>query len=208
MLRIVLAFLCLALPLQLQAASDNMLYVEFRLTGKQIAADSFDAQPKKLWRIAKEYLRFEDAPNAQTKIHGMIIVAEPDIWFVDRTSNQAQHTVDPGPDYKVHFPIFASEDSMKLRELEFGSELDFFRQSGAKELPAQDVDGFKCKRLLLELDDREVVLFTKTDDTPLQISVKSPTYEYEMRFLRYENNRKVDKSLFQLPPDVKTKKAG
>src|SRR5258706_14812758 len=119
------ALLFLLLPLTAQAVEDRMLYVEFQLAGKQIAADSFDAQTKKVWRIGANYLRFEDAPNPQTKIHGLIIVAEPDIWIVDRNTNQAQHTIDPGPNYKIQFPLFASQTSPKLRGLEFGSELEY-----------------------------------------------------------------------------------
>lgn len=205
MLRLLITLLFSFLSLAGQAADDKMLYVEYRLVARQIAADSFDAQTKKVWRIGKAYLRFEDAPNPQTRIHGLIIVAEPDIWIVDRNTNQAQHTVDPGPNYKIHFPLFASETSEKLRELEFGQELGYFRENGAIELPAQDVDGFRCKLLRLEIDDREITLFLKTNDTPLQIVVKSPEYEYAMRFLRYEPDRKPDKLLFQLPSGVQLK---
>jgi len=205
MLRILITLLLSTLTLAAKAADDTMLYVEYRLTGKQIAKDSFDAQTKRVWRIGNQYLRFEDAPNPATKIHGLIIVAEPDIWIVDRNSNQAQHTVDPGPNYKVHFPVLASEPSDKLRELEFGRELEYFREHGATEMPAQEVDGVKCRPFRLEIEDREVTLYVRTDDTPLQILVKSPQYEYAMRFLRYEPQRKPDKSLFALPPGVQLK---
>lgn len=205
MSRFFIALLFLFPPLAAQAADNKMLYVEYRLVGKQIAEGSFDALAKKVWRIGDNYLRFEDAPNPQTKVHGLIIVAEPDIWIVDRNTNQAQHTVDPGPNYKIHFPLFASETSEKLRALEFGRELDYFHENDAKTLPAQDVDGFRCKLLRLEIDDREVTLFLKTNDTPLQIVVKSPEVEYAMRFLRYEPDRKPDKLLFQLPPGVQLK---
>ena len=206
MTRFFAALFFFLLPIGAQAADDKMLYVEYRLAGKQIAADSFDAQTKKVWRIDRKYLRFEDAPNPRTKVHGLIIVAEPDIWIVDRNTNQAEHTVDPGPNFKIHFPLFASDTSEKLRQLEFGSEPEYFRENDAQELPAQSVDGFKCKLLRLAFDGREVTLFLKTNDTPLQIVVKSPEYEYTMRFLRYEPDRKPDKLLFQLPPGVQLKK--
>lgn len=203
--RFLLSILLLSLTFVAQAAADKMLYVEYRLAGPQISADSFDAQVKKVWRIAGDYLRFEDAPNPQTKIHGLIIVAEPDIWIVDRNTNQAQHTVDPGPNYKIHFPLFASESSERLRELEFGREMEYFRDHDAKELPAEEIDGFKCKVFRLELDDREVTLYIKTNEAPLQIVVKSPDYQYAMRFLRYDPERRPDKSLFQPPAGVQMK---
>jgi hypothetical protein len=205
MLRILALLLLSCVTFAAHAVDDKMLYVEYRLTGKRIEANSFDAQMKKLWRIGTGYLRFEDAPNPVTKIHGLIIVAEPDIWIVDRNSNQAQHTVDPGPNYKIHFPLFASESSEKLRQLEFGRELQFFRENGATELPAQEVDGIKCKLLRLEVEGDEVTLFLKTDETPLQVAVKSPDHEYALRFLRYEPDRKPDKALFQLPPGAQLK---
>lgn len=205
MLRVITLLLLSCLMAAAHGADDKLLYVEYRLAGKSITPDSFDAQVKKVWRIGTSYLRFEDAPNPVTKVHGLIIVAEPDIWIVDRNTNQAQHTIDPGPNYRVRFPVFASESSEKLRQLEFGHELEFFRDHGATELPAQEVDGFKCRLLRLNIDDDEVTLFVKTDDTPLQIVVKSPEYEYAMRFLRYEPERKPDKSLFQLPPGVQLK---
>lgn len=206
MLRILALLLLPCIALAARAADDKMLYVEYRLAGKQIEADSFDAQIKKVWRIGTNYLRFEDAPNPVTKIHGLIIVAEPDIWIIDRNANQAQHTVDPGPNYKVHFPLLASESSEKLRQLEFGNELQFFRDNSATELPAQEVDGIKTKPLRLEIDGEEVTLYVKTDETPLQVTVKSPNYEYTMRFIRYEPDRRPDKSLFQLPPGVQLQK--
>jgi hypothetical protein len=206
MLRILALLLLSCIALAARAADDKMLYVEYRLAGKQIEADSFDAQIKKVWRIGTNYLRFEDAPNPVTKIHGLIIVAEPDIWIIDRNTSQAQHTVDPGPNYKIHFPLLASESSEKLRQLEFGSELQFFRDNSATELPAQEVDGIKTKPLRLEVDGEEVTLYVKTDETPLQVTVKSPNYEYTMRFIRYEPDRRPDKSLFQLPPGVQLQK--
>jgi len=205
MLRTLALLLLSGITLAAHAADDKMLYLEYRLVGKSIEAESFDAQVKKLWRIGSSYLRFDDAPNPVTKIHGLIIVAEPDIWIVDRNTNQAQHTVDPGPNYKIHFPLFASESSEKLRQLEFGRELQYFRENGATELPPQEVDGIKCKLLRLELDGDEVTLFLKTDETPLQVAVKSPDYEYALRFLRYEPDRKPDRALFQLPPGVQLK---
>jgi len=206
MLRLLFTLLLSLLSLGAHAADDKMLYVEYRLVSKQITPESFDAQIKKVWRLGGEYLRFEDAPNPQTKIHGLIIVAEPDIWIVDRNTNQGQHTVDPGPTFKIHFPLLASETSEKLRQLEFGHELEFFQENGAKDMGAQEVDGLKCKLFRLETDDREATLFLKTDDTPLQVVVKSADYEYAVRFLRYDAQRRPDKSLFQLPAGVQLKK--
>ncbi|HEX4986193.1 MAG TPA: hypothetical protein VFV71_09015 [Burkholderiales bacterium] len=207
MRKFLLLSLLLAAPLASRAADDNkMLYVEYRLTGEQVAPGSFDSLVKKVWRVGDRMLRFEDAPNPQTKMHGLIVVSEPDIWVVDRSTNEGQHTVDPGPDLKVRFPIFASEKSSRLAELEFGSELTFFRGYDARELAPAVVDGVRCRLLNLpDVDERDLTLYLKPDDTPLQIVLKTKDYEYAVRFLRYEPDHQLNRSLFHPPPEAKIK---
>lgn len=206
MSKILGALFLLVLSVVAQAADNNMLYVEYQFSGKEIAPDSFDAKIKKLWRIGFEFLRFEDAPHPQNNPHGLIIVSEPDIWIIDRNTNLAQHRVDPGPNFKIHFPLFALESSEKLRRLELGREVDYFYEQSARESPAQEIDGFKCRVLRIAVDDREATLFAKPNGTPRQIVLKAAEYEYTMNFLRYEPDRKPDMSLFQLPLGVQPKK--
>jgi len=192
-----------SLTLGAQAAGDKMLFAEYRVVSADLPASSPEAQPRKIWRLGKEFLRFEDVPNPETKVHVLIIVDEPDIWVIDRNKGQGQHAIDPGPKYAVHFPILPREQSEKLKQLEFGSELRFFQDNGAKETASQTVDGVKCKLYRLELDDRELTLFLKPDNLPLQIEVQSASVKYAVRFLRYDPNQNPDMSLFRLPPGIK-----
>jgi hypothetical protein len=185
------------------AANDKMLFAEYRVVSSDLSASSPETQPRKVWRLGHEFLRFEDVPNPETKVHGLIIVHEPDIWIIDRNKGQGQHTIDPGPQFRIHFPIFPREPSEKLKQLEFGSELEFFKSNGAKEMASQTVDGIKCKLYRLELDDREVTLFLKPDNLPLQIEVGSARTKYAVRFLRYDPNQKPDMSLFRVPIGIK-----
>ncbi|HEV8645390.1 MAG TPA: hypothetical protein VGR01_07450 [Burkholderiales bacterium] len=203
MKKLVTALLLASLTLGAQAADDRMLFAEYRVVSANLAASSPETQPRKIWRLGKEFLRFEDVPNPETKVHGLIIVDEPDIWIIDRNKGQGQHATDPGPQYVVHFPIFPREQSEKLKQLEFGSELKFFQDNDAKEIASQTVDGIKCKLYRLELDDRELTLFLKSDNLPLQIEVQSTSVKYAVRFLRYDPNQKPDMSLFRVPPGIK-----
>jgi hypothetical protein len=55
----------------------------------------------------------------------------------------------------------------------------------------------------MELDDRELTLFLKPDNLPLQIEVQSASVKYAVRFLRYDPNQKPDMSLFKVPSGIK-----
>lgn len=186
-----------------QAADDKMLFAEYRVISADLPDSSPEAQPRKVWMLGKEFLRFEDVPNPKTKVHDLIIVHEPDVWVIDRNKGQGQHAIDPGPQYAVHFPIFPREPSARLKRLEFRSELKFFQDNGAKEIASQTVDGIKCKLLHLELDDIELTLFLKPDNLPLQIEVQSAGVKYAVRFLRYDPNQNPDMTLFSVPPGIK-----
>ncbi len=203
MTKLLTTLLLASLTLGAQAADNNMLFVEYRVVSADLPASSPETKSRKVWLLGKEFLRFEDVPNPETKVHGLIIVDEPDIWIIDRNKGQGRHAIDPGPQYVVHFPIFPREQSEKLKQLEFGSELKFFQDNGAKELASQTVDGINCKLYRMELDDRELTLFLKPDNVPLQIEVKGAGLKYAVRFLKYDPNQKPDMSLFKVPPGIK-----
>lgn len=201
--RLVAALLLISGFLPAQAAEDKMFFAEYRVVSADLPASSPDAQSRKIWRLGKEFLRFEDIPNTETRAHILIIVREPDIWIIDRNKDQGQHALDPGPQFAVHFPIFPREPSEKLKRLEFGSELGFFQDNGAKEIASQTVDGIKCKLYRLEMDDRKVTLYLKPDNVPLQIEVQSADVKYALRFISYDPGQKPDMGLFKVPPGIK-----
>ena len=203
MTKLLTTLLLASLTLAAQAADDKMLFAEYRVVSADLPASSPETQSRKVWLLGKAFLRFEDVPNPETKVHGLIIVDEPDIWIIDRNKGQGRHAIDPGPQYVIHFPIFPREQSEKLKQLEFGSELKFFQDNGAKVLASQNVDGIKCKLYRMELDDRELTLFLTPDNLPLQIVVQSANLKYAVRFLRYDPNQKPDMNLFKVPPGIK-----
>lgn len=201
MFRSLLALLLLACSFAVHA-QEKMLYVEYRVLSPKLPPSSAESQTRKLWLVGNKYMRFEDVPNPETGVHGLIIVAEPDIWVIDRKSNQGQRSVDPGPSYAVHFPMLATESSARLRQLEFGGELAFFQQNGARELASQVVDGVSCKVFAMEVDERELLLYQRKDGKPFQITVKSDSGEYSVRILKYEPDTKPDLGLFKPPVGV------
>lgn len=204
MRRILFAFFLLTCSIAVHA-QERMLFVEYRVVSPQLSSSSPETQSRKLWLVGTKYMRFEDVPNPQTKVHGLIIVAEPDIWVIDRNTNQGQHSKDPGPSYAVHFPMLASETSPRLKQLEFGREIEFFDSNGAKPRPPQTVDGVSCNVFGMQIDDRDLSLFLRKDNTPFQVSVKTEAYQYSLRILKYEPALEPDLSLFKPPPGVTLK---
>jgi len=202
MLRILIAIALAACSLQ-SLAQDRMLFVEYRVVSPQLPPSSPESQSRKLWLLGNKYMRFEDVPNAQTGVHGMIIVSEPDIWFVDRKTNTGKHNVDPGPTYSVHFPILANEQSSLLNNLEFGRERTFFLDRSARDLGSEKVDGISCTVLGIEVDGRDLKLFLDKDNKPVQISVKTDAYQYAVRYVKFQPGLDPKLDLFKLPPGVK-----
>lgn len=202
MFRSLLALLLLACSFTAYA-QERMLYVEYHVLSPKLPPSSAESQTRKLWLVGDKYMRFEDVPNPETNIHGLIIVAEPEIWVIDRKSNKGQRSVDPGPSYAVHFPMLATETSARLRQLEFGNEMAFFQQNGAKERASQVVDGVTCRVFALEMDERELLLFLRKDGKPFQITVKAGSGEYSVRIIKYEPGSEPDLDLFKPPLSVK-----
>lgn len=201
MLRFLLAALiaCAAFGAQ---AQQKMFFAEYHVVSDKLAPGSPELQHRKLWRVGTKYMRFEDVPNAQTGVHGLIIVAEPDIWFIDRKSQRGQHNVDPGPTYAVRFPMFPQEDSERIRALELGSEQEFFTSQGAKELTRQNIDGVPCRVFSLEIDGRALTLYVRGDGKTFQVSIAGGGLDYGVRIVRYDTDLDPDLGLFRPPPGV------
>ena len=126
---------------------------------------------------------------------------ERDIWIIDRNKSEDSMRSTRSA-IVVRCPDLSPGQSDKLKKLEFGSELDFFREHGAKNLRRRTVDGIKCK-VFVSIDNRKVTLFMKPDNLPLQIEVQSPDVKYAVRFLKYDPNQKPDMNLFKVPPGTK-----
>lgn len=198
LIRSLFALLLLACSFAVQA-QEKMLYVEYRVMSPKLPPSSTETQVRKLWLVGDKYMRFEDVPNVETGVHGLIIVAEPDIWILDRKTNKGQHSVDPGPSYAVHFPMLATETSERLRRLEFGNELAYFQQNGARELANQVLDGVNCTVFALDMDEHELFLYVRKDGKPFQITVKTDASEYSVRIVKYEPGSQPDLNLFRPP---------
>ena len=162
--------LCLFLLLATRTliASDTpktMTKIEAHLEGPQVMAGSFSAKPKVIYRADSRYCRLEEAQDTENKIHGLLIVNEPDAWMVNLYDKSAQHMVDPGPTFNCKLPIFATVDSkdeagILYQDLQFGSELKFFKKMGAAGQPGPDEGGKKTTQYTIEIGSTRFVMLT------------------------------------------------
>lgn len=87
---------------------------------------SFGAQPRSFYRIGSDKTRIEEAVDSANHIHGLIVVAEPNIWMVNLYDNSGKHIVDPGPTFNSIVPLFGMSGlPAKLASLELGCEAEW-----------------------------------------------------------------------------------
>ncbi len=207
--RLTLAFcLLLALPGHADTPPAEMLHVIFRVEAADVPPSHFAAQPKSLWRVGLRYLRLEEPPNPETGLHLLFISRAPDTWIVDRRTRRAKHIVDPGPSIDVHMPILPSLVSGKLKNLEFGNELAFFRSHAAAPGKNEVRGGVATKEWLLNLENHKLALTVQSGDRPLRLRVDGPEgRSYTIVYQRYERSRKIDPRIFELPAGLTVEEA-
>lgn len=130
--------------------------MKVHLEGPQVVAGSFSAKPKVIYRAGTRYCRLEKAEDTENKIHGLLVVNEPDAWMANLYDKSARHIVDPGPTFKCKLPIFANVDpkdgaAMLYPELQFGSELEFFKKMVSTGQPGPEEDGKKTTQYIIEI---------------------------------------------------------
>ena len=187
-----------------------MTKVEVTLHSDDAADGSFAAKPKVFYRAGNGYCRIEEAADPEKNVHSLMIINEPDYWIVNLVTKTAQHSVDPGPTFNCHLPIFADgtpqsmdEETRAIRDLEFGRELEFFKGKGAvaEEGPVL----FKNETTLYKVTVGTAVLslfVAKSRELPIAVSMrrgeKSDTFLYSL-YSRTE----FDPRLFAKPENVK-----
>jgi hypothetical protein len=165
MRRLVLLLLVATTTLTADDIPKTMTKIEAHLEAPDVVAGSFSAKPKLIYRAGARYCRLEEAQDTENKIHGLLIVNEPDVWMVNLYDKSAQHMVDPGPTFNCRLPIFGSVDSkdeagMLYQDLQFGSELKFFKKMGAAGQPGPDEGGKKTTRYAIEIGNTRFVMLT------------------------------------------------
>jgi hypothetical protein len=207
------AFL-LATALCAQQPPQTMTRMVIQLAGTDVPRDSFAAKPKTFFRAGTTYCRVEEQPDPEKGIHGLAIIHEPDIWMVNLADETARHFVDAGPTFNCRMPIFGDrlagipdEEAKQIGALEFGFEMEFFKDHGAarEQGPVLEFGGQPRQTIgyRLQFGDWMIALFTDGDpERPAGVSMFHGDKHFTYYYSRYEQ-KAFDPALFAKPDGVK-----
>jgi hypothetical protein len=187
-----------------------MTKVEVILHSTDAPDGSFAAKPKVFYRAGNGYCRIEEAVDSEHGLHNLMIVNEPDYWMVNLITKTAKHNIDPGPTFNCHLPVFAygtpqslDEEMKEIRELEFGRELEFFKDKGA--VPEQGPVLFKKETTSYKAKVGTAVLtlfVAKSPELPVAVSLRRGDENQTFLYSLYARTE-FDPKLFAKPENVR-----
>jgi len=155
----------------------TMTKMEVVLQSPDAPADSFAAKPRTIYRAGTGYCRIEEAPDPNQGIHGLTIINEPDVWMINQFGKTGQHIVDPGPTFNCRLPIFVNGvkvtegENKDLSQLEFGRELEFFKEKGSIGQKGPVLQTKETTAYRVNIGSSELALFTYgTPERPLGVA--------------------------------------
>lgn len=180
-----------------------------QLQSPDVPEGSFAAKPKTMFRAGTQFCRVEEQPDPEHRIHGVMIINEPDVWMVNLFAKSAKHFVDPGPTFNCRMPMFAGRlqdlpeaESKRLGELEFGKEMEFFKSNGATPQPGMVLQTKQTILYRLQFGESIVALFTYgTPERPLAVAWSRGEKREIFWFSEYEQ-ADFDAKLFAKPEHV------
>ena len=202
-------FLAAALSLAASAAvaqtcaPATLTKVVTRSVGPDIVRGSFRAEPITLYRQGSRFLRMEEAADPEQKLHLLSVVAEPDVWVVNRMDMTGRHMVDPGPVFNAHAPIVTGTGVPALfAELEFGCEAQFTR-TRAREAGTRPVQGKSARIYALQQGDRRLEVLLSDAGTPVEVAYyEGAKAALVIRYDLFQTGLPDDPALFRKPEGV------
>jgi hypothetical protein len=112
-------------------------------------------------------MRIEETLDAANGIHGLIVIAEPNIWMANLYDNTGKHIVDPGPTFFARAPVFGMPISPKLLGLEFGCEAEFLTANAASAVRTEQIGNMRYTVYRVDDDPDAVEILEKAgSNTP------------------------------------------
>lgn len=186
-----------------------IIRITLRHRAPDLTEDARSARPKTLYLAGDRYARIEQPADALGDAVNLIIVNEPNIWLIDGRNKSGNHSTNPGPDFSVHNPILGPDCPDELFGFEFGHEVDFLKQAGAKHVGSKkighstcEVKQFAAKNYLVRI----AIDVRKNVPVELEAFINGEK-KFSMEYLTYETGLRFDPSLFEPPKDVEVSEA-
>jgi len=160
---------------------DKMTRLVVRFQSPDVPEHTFAAQAKTIYRAGNRYCRVEEMPDVERGIHGLLVVNEPDAWFVNLAAKSARHVIDSGTKQNCHLPLFGKREDVNpatdaekgLETLEFGRELPYFKDSRVAPVAGPMLFGKHTQVYIIEKPDSRLQLFTSgIPERPLAVARK------------------------------------
>jgi len=192
----------------------TMTKIEVILQSPDIPAGSFAAKPKVFYRAGNRYCRLEEAPDPDQRIHGLMIINEPDYWMVNLLAKTVRHGVDPGPTFNCRLVIFTNgspqsldDESKQIMQLEFGRELEFFKERGAVPKKSPVLQTKETTGYMVTIGTTALALFTYgTPERPVAVS-QSRNGETDIYWYSGYGQMDFDSKLFAKPENAKVEES-
>lgn len=165
----------------------SMTKIIVRLSGSHIKPGSPAALPKTIYFADPHFARIEDPPNAKEGVQKLVIIAEPDAYSVNLIDRKGTHATDKGGASDLHLPIILPFDpAHRLRNLdalEFGDELQFFKDSRAAREAGPIINAKPTDVYKLQSDNGSAELVVRAEsEKPVRLTwrdgAETHTYEY------------------------------
>ena len=166
---------------------------------------SFGAQPRTYYRIGNDKLRIEEAPDNANGIHGLVIVAEPNIWMINLFDATGQHIVDPGPTFNAVASVIAIQGLPgKLAGLQLGCEADFLAANAVAPTRTEHIgDAYFTTYRIADGNDAIELLEHRGTVTPAYARYYHVgELKLVLRYDVYERDLPEDPSLFLAPTGI------
>lgn len=201
------AFLCCASPVYAATcAPQKLIHIITVNVTPGIPAESFAAQPRSLYRIGSDKLRMEEAADPANGIHGIIVVAEPNIWMANLYDNTGKHMVDPGPTFFAEAPVLGGQGiPSKLAALQFGCEAEFIAANAPSRVRTEQVGNahFDVYRVEDGADAVEILERQGTNTPAFTRYYRGGKIALVLRYDLYSTGLPNDPNLFVPPSGVR-----
>lgn len=189
----------------LPSPQDEMIKIVYRSTRPGLPPEHTDAKPKTLYRVGERWGRIEHPENPV--LHPLVIVASPDVWFIDLRKKAARHSLDPGPRFAFRAPLVQGlREGMprEILDLEFGRELEFMETRGATKERKKTPEGQELDVYQATVGDLNVVISTLPDtrDVRSALIYRDKTIFEAFLYDAYQRGLPADPALFQLPEGI------